>query len=129
MRTYGRIYAFNPDGTKQKPQPSGYPQWVVVQTDPVTGSNSWVWVTALCQVLLGILGESPFYRNYGLPAIQSVLAQIAPDYNAQVTQEQFAQYFASLTITRDTTQETPTYEVKVTTLEGTPASVTVQVPY
>lgn len=117
MRTYGRIT--NPDGSKS---------WQVVQTDPVTGSNSWVWVTALCQVLQGILGESPFFANYGLPAFQSVFAQVAPDYYAQRTQQQFAQYFASLSITRVPDAPVPTYDVQITTLEGTPASVTVKVP-
>lgn len=128
MRTYGRVYAYNPDGTKQQPQPAGFPQWVTVETDPVTGSNSLVYVTTLCQVLAGILGESPFYANYGLPAYQSVYAQVAPDFYAQRTQQQFAQYFASLSITRVPGAEVPTYQVNVTTLEGYPISVTIQPP-
>ena len=129
MRTYGRIFALNPDGTKRKPQPAGYPQWVEVQTDPATGSNSWVYVTALCQVLQGNLGESPFYANYGLAAQQSVIQQIAPDYSISQTQQQFSQYFASLIISRDPAAAGPTYEVNATTFEGTPVSVTVQVPH
>lgn len=117
MRTYGRIS--NEDGSKT---------WVVVQTDPATGSNGWVYLTALCQVLLGVRGESPFYAQSGLASVQSVLQQIAPDYSAQQTQQQFAQYFASLQISRDPDAAEPTYQVDVTMLDGTPASVTVRVP-
>jgi hypothetical protein len=117
MRIYGRIT--NPDGSKT---------WVTVQTDPATGSNSWVYLTALCQAFLLNLGESPFYANFGLPAQQSVIQQIAPDFYVQRTQQQFAQYFASLIIAKDPTQAVPTYNVNVTMLDGTPASVTLQVP-
>lgn len=128
MRTYGRVFAYNPDGTKRKPQPAGYPHWVVVSTDPATGSNSWVYVTEMCQVLQGILGESPFYASYGIPAQQSIIQQIAPDLYVQRVQQQFAQYFANLSISRDPNATVPTYNVSATTLEGTPVSVTVQVP-
>lgn len=117
MRTYGRIT--NPDGSKT---------WVVVQTDPATGSNSWVYVTALCQVLQGNLNESPFYANYGLAAQQSVIQQIVPDFSVARVQQQFAQFFASLIIARDPAAAVPTYNVNATLLEGTPASVTVRVP-
>jgi hypothetical protein len=117
MRTYGRIT--NPDGTKK---------WVVVETDPITGSNSWVYVTALAQVLQGNLGESPFYADFGLPAEQSIMQQIAPDYYVQRTQSQFAQFFASLTLSKDPAADQPTYNINALLLEGTPASVTVQVP-
>lgn len=117
MRTYGRIT--NPDGSKK---------WIEVSTDPTTGSNSWVYVTAMCQVLQGILGESPFYAQYGIPAPQAIIQQIAPDLYVQRVQQQFAQYFANLSISRDPTAAVPTYNVSATTLEGTPVSVTVQVP-
>lgn len=117
MRIYGRTT--NPDGSKT---------WVVVRTDPATGSNSWVYVTAMCQVLQGILGESPFYAQYGIPAQQSIIQQIAPDLYVQRVQQQFAQYFANLSISRDPLGVVPTYNVSATTLEGTPVSVTVQVP-
>ena len=117
MRTYGRIT--NPNGTKT---------WVEVQTDPATGSNSWVYLTALCQVFLLNLNESPFYANYGIPAEQSVIQQIAPDFNVTRTQQQFAQFFASLIVAKDPLQPVPTYNINVTLFEGTPVSVTVQVP-
>ncbi len=117
MRTYGRIT--NPDGSKT---------WETVSTDPATGSNSWVYLTALCQVLLLNLGESPFYANYGLPAQQSVIQQIQPNFYVSRVQQQFAQFFASLIIAKDPLGKVPTYNIAVTTLEGTPASVTVKIP-
>jgi hypothetical protein len=128
MRTYGRIFALNPDGTRQNPQPSGFPKWTNVETDPITGSNSWVYLTTLCQAFLLNLGEAPFDASSGLPAQQSVIQQIAPDFYVQRIQQQFAQYFASLIIAKDPTQAVPTYNVNVTMLDGTPASVTLQIP-
>jgi hypothetical protein len=117
IRIYGRTT--NPDGSRN---------WVTVQTDPVTGDDSWVHVTHLCQVLLLVLGESPFYAQYGIPAPQSVIQNIAPDvYVARVAQ-QFSQYFASLIISRDTLAQVPTYNVSVTLFSGASASVTVSVP-
>ena len=71
------MWALNPDGTKQKPQPAGYPYWVEVTTTP-DGYNDLVWATTLCQCFLLNLGESPFYANYGLPAEQAIIQQIAP---------------------------------------------------
>lgn len=115
MRTYGRIT--NPDGTKT---------WVEVSTDPATGSDSWVWVTTLCQAFLLVLGESPFYAQYGLPAQQSILQQVMPDYYISRIQQQFAQYFASLIVAREPVPGT--YKVNAILLEGTPASVTVKIP-
>ena len=117
MRVYGRIT--NPDGSKT---------WQVVETDPVTGSNSWCYVTALAQVLLLNLGESPFYANYGLPAQQSVIQQISPDFYVSWIQQQYAQFFASLIVSKDQAQATPTYNISATLFEGSPASVTVKIP-
>jgi hypothetical protein len=117
MRTYGRIT--QPDGSKK---------WTEVQTDPGTGSNSWVWLTTLCQALLLNLGESPFYANYGLPAQQSVIQQVQPDFYVNRTQQQFAQYFASLIVAKVPGARVPTYNITLTTFQGTPASVTVQIP-
>lgn len=117
MRTYGRVT--NPDGSKT---------WVEVQSDPATGSDSWVWLTTLCQALLLNLGESPFYAQYGLPAQQSVIQQVQPDFYVSRTQQQFARYFASLIVAKDPAAPEPTYNVRVLLLEGTPASVTVQIP-
>jgi hypothetical protein len=128
MRTYGRIFILNPDGTRQKPQPAGYPKWVTIQTDPNTGSNAWVYLTTLCQTFLLNLGEAPFDASSGLPAQQSVIQQIAPDFYVNRIQQQFAQYFASLIVAKDPTQAVPTYNITATMFDGTPASATIQVP-
>jgi hypothetical protein len=43
-------------------------------------------------------------------------------------QQLFAQYFASLIVAKDPTADVPTYNARVLLFEGTPASVTVQIP-
>lgn len=106
MRTYGRIYA--EDGTYQ---------WVEVSTD-ANGYNDNVYLTALVQVLQLNLNESPFYANYGIPAYQSVMTQVFPDYNAALTQKQFAPYFASLQIVRVQGSFPPVYNVQAITHSG-----------
>lgn len=110
MRTWGRV-----DGT-----------WVEVSTD-ANGFNDLVYVTALIQVLQLELGESPYYANYGIPAQSSLIQQIFPDYYVMVTQQQFAGYFANLTITR-TDPNTPTYAVRVVTHAGVVINATVEIP-
>lgn len=119
MRTYGR-----------SPSNIG-PNWVQVTTNPASGENDHVYLTTLCQVLLLILNESPFYANYGIPAFQSVMTQIYPDYYVAVTQRQFAQYFASLSITRRTkalNSEELIYEIACTTKQGTRLIASVPIP-
>lgn len=115
MRTYGRI----PDG-------AGGQKWVEVTTD-ANGYNDMVWVTTLCQVLLLNLNESPFYASYGIPAQQSVIQQVLPDYYVALTQQAFAPYFASLLIFR-TSSSPPTYQVEVVTNQGVVLNSTVSVP-
>lgn len=105
MRTWGRI--FNQDGTYQ---------WVKVETTP-SGDDTPVWVTTLAQVFKGILGESPFYSNYGIPAQQSVLMGIMPDFYMAMTQLQFSQYFASLIIIKIPGHD-PHYRVNAITKAG-----------
>lgn len=123
MRTWGRVPVSDAN-------PSG---WIEVTTDDM-GSNDYVWITTLCQCLLLILGEDPFFGNYGIPAQQSVIQQIAPDYDVVKTQQQFAPYFASLIITNITPKQqrgqstqtpTPTYLVNVVTNVGVPMQATV----
>jgi hypothetical protein len=121
------VWALNPDGTKQKPQPAGYPYWVEVTTTP-DGYNDLVWATTLCQCFLLNLGESPFYANYGLPAEQAIIQQIAPDYNAQQLQRLFAQYFLLLTVVRNMTANPPTYDVYITTNQGLKLNASLPVP-
>lgn len=115
MRTYGRIR--NPDGTRQ---------WVVVETD-ANGFDDMVWVTTLCQTLLLNLGESPFFADYGLPAKNAVVQQIAPDFFMARTQRQFSQYFASLVVSRSASSP-PTYLVNITTHQGVKLNASVQIP-
>lgn len=106
MRTYGRTY-----------DALGNPTWVVVTTD-ANGYNDGVYLTALAQVLALNLGESPFFANYGIPAHQTVVTQVFPDYYAMATQTQFAPFFAALTITRVSAAFPPEYNVQAVTHSG-----------
>ncbi len=106
MRTYGRVT--NPDGSKT---------WVQVNTD-ANGFNDQVYLTALAQVLKLNLGESPFYANYGIPQVQTILTQVFPDYYIMQAQSQFARYFASLTINRVSGTLEPVYNVQAVTNFG-----------
>ena len=105
MRVYGRV-----------PNGSGGKTWVVVQTDS-QGFNDYVYATALCQALLLNLNESPFYGNFGIPAHPSVISQVFPDYYVMLTQQNYARFFASLLITKQS-NPTPTYNVAITTHQG-----------
>jgi hypothetical protein len=116
VRTYGR--ALNAEGDLV---------WQEVQTD-ANGFNDLVYVTTLCQVLLLNLNESPFYATYGLPAVQSVLQQVYPDYYVGVTQQLFAPYFASLQVSRQAGFPNPTYQVNITTHQGVVLNVNVPIP-
>jgi hypothetical protein len=88
MRVWGRLYY--EDGTSQ---------WTAVTTDQ-NGFSDEVYITALAQVCYLSPGESPFYAQYGIPARQSVLSQVYPDYYVARTQQQYAQFFASLILSR-----------------------------
>ncbi len=111
MRVYGRIYN------------GGVPQWVVVETD-AAGNSEYVYVTWLIQVLKLCLGESPFYANYGIPAVPSVVQQIFPDFYVAQVQQQFQQYFASLIISK-VPSTTPTYNVNILMFNGTVFQATI----
>jgi hypothetical protein len=113
MRTWGRIY-----------NEYGVPTWVEVTTD-ANGYNDAVWLTTLIQCLKLNIGESPFYANYGIAARQSVVTQVFPDYYVNQTQTQFAQYFASLLISKVPGTPTPTYNVNVVTHQG--ATISLQI--
>ena len=113
MRTYGRI--IDPV--------TGKKTWVTVQTAS-DGSNDYVWITTLLQVLQLNLNESPFYANYGIPDKEAVMMQIAPDLYVQRVQQQFAQYFASLIVAR-VAGTVPTYNVNVTTNQGVKVAVNI----
>lgn len=113
MRTYGRIT--NPL--------TGVKTWVVVETD-ANGYNDNVYITTLCQVLKLNLGESPFYANYGIPARNSVLSQTQPDQYVSRTQQQFAQYFASLVVAK-IDDNPPTYNIALVTQNGSILNATI----
>lgn len=100
MRTWGRVNGV----------------WTEVSTES-DGSNDAVYLTTLIQVLKLNPGESPFYANYGIPAQDSVVTQIFPDFYVNLTQQQFSPYFASLSITRSDTNP-PTYKVDIVTNTG-----------
>ena len=122
MRVYGRTT-----------DELGNKTWVVIQTDSA-GNNEYVYATALVQVLKLNLGESPFYGNYGIPAKQSIIQQIAPDYYVAFTQQQYAKYFASLIIYKlpNTFPPLPTYNASVLLTNGTRFQVAIdneQVPF
>lgn len=109
MRTYGRLT--NPDGTKR---------WVVVETAD-DGDNTEVWLTTLAQTLKLALGESPFFANYGIPAKQSIVQQVFPDFYVAQARQQFAGHFASLIIAKEQNPDPsapPTYKLTVTTNQG-----------
>ena len=114
LRTYGRTGQVNGVGGT----------WVEVTTD-ANGYSDQVYYTTLIQVLKLNLGESPFYGNYGIPAQQSVITQVFPDYYVMQTQTQFAPYFASLVITRVPLTTTPTYDVTVVCHSGAVLSTVV----
>jgi hypothetical protein len=124
MRTWGRVFALNSDGSRKVPQPAGYPYWQEVTTD-ANGFDDSVWLTTLCQVLLLNLGESPFYANYGIPDQQTIIQQVQPDFYVTRTQQQFSQYFASLIVTK-LGSNPPSYKINVVTNQG--AVAVLQVP-
>lgn len=92
-------------------------RWVEVETDG-HGYNDAVWLTTLAQVLKLGLNESPMFGNYGIPAQQSVVTQVFPDYYVIQTQQLFASYFLALLVTRMSDEVNPTYAVNVTATPG-----------
>jgi hypothetical protein len=106
MRTWGRT--FNEDGTYQ---------WIQITPD-ANGFDENIWLTTLVQALKLNLGESPFYANLGIPQYQTIVTQTFPDFYVTQIQQYFAQYFASLTITRVPASFPPVYNVSVTCFSG-----------
>jgi hypothetical protein len=117
LRTWGR--PMNRDGTRGP--------WTVVTT-AADGTNDLVYFTTLCQTLLLNLNESPFYADRGIPAHQSVMTQVFPDYYVIYTQQLFAQFFANLVITKLATPA-PTYNVNATTHAGVKLNAAIPVPF
>ncbi|THD45242.1 hypothetical protein ERD95_17560 [Enterobacteriaceae bacterium ML5] len=106
MRTWGRVT----DGNGNK-------KWVAVESD-ANGDFSYGWLTTLIQTLKLGLGESPFYAQYGIPAQQSIVTQVYPDYYVNILQQQFAGYFSSLTISKVDGAVNPTYDIQAIFLNG-----------
>ena len=113
MRTWGRTY-----------DELGNPTWVEVTTD-ANGYNDNVYLTSLSQALKLNLGESPFFGNYGIPAHQSVVTQVFPDFYAMQTQSQYAGYFSALSITRVPGSFPPVYNVKASAHSGAILTATI----
>jgi hypothetical protein len=121
VRCWGRQY--NPDGTYV---------WSEVTTD-ANGYNDAVYITALAQVLQLNQNESPFWANYGIPAIQSVATQVFPDLAVYFIQQQYARYFSSLKISKVQTLNqykvpTPVYAVNIITQQGSIVNFSVPIP-
>jgi|SRR5579864_512408 len=113
MRTYGRL------GTNSS-QPGA---WTTVSTD-AAGNDDYVWLTTLIQCLLLNLGESPFYADFGIPAQQSLIQQVFPDYYVALAQQRFAPHFAALLINKQN-QPYPAYVINATTNQGVKMSAMV----
>lgn len=110
MRTWGRIGQVDDKGGT----------WVEVSTTPA-GDNTAVYLTSLIQVLKLNLGESPFFGNFGIPAQQSLIQQIQPDYYVSLTQQYFAPFFAALLVSKvaaKPNQPKPTYDINITPFSG-----------
>jgi len=104
MRTYGKDQNGN---------------WVEIT------QTAYIWLATLAQTLRLNQGESPFYGNYGIPAQQSVMTQIAPDFAVNRTQQQYAPYFAKLTILKQQNVTNPTYNISAIFQNGTTIQTTV----
>lgn len=93
-----------------------------------TGEQKWlvltdqddVYVFWLVEVLRLVLGESPFFANWGIPATETIVTNIYPDYYVALVKDQFTPYFQSLNITRIDTKElrTAAYSIEIITLNG-----------
>jgi len=109
LRTYGRVPVDPLD-------PKGKKRWVVITTTPA-GLNDDVYICALAQTLKLNIAESPFYANYGIPAHQSVMQQIMPDFYINFTQQYYSQFFANLSVAKLPTAD-PEYRFSVITHQG-----------
>lgn len=107
MRTY--VYIQLPGATA--------PAWQVWETD-ATGNNGLVYLGALFDVLALPRGASPIFGAAGVGSQQAVMTQVWPDYDVNVIQQQYAQYFESLAIIRVSGATEPTYNVFVTFFGG-----------
>jgi hypothetical protein len=94
-------------------------QWVEIT------ETSYIWLATLAQTLRLSENESPFYANYGIPAQKSVQTQIPPDVAINRTQQQYAPYFASLSVIKQQNVVNPTYNISAIFQNGTTIQTTV----
>jgi hypothetical protein len=80
---------------------------------------SYIWLATLAQTLRLNEKESPFYANYGIPAHDSVMTQVAPNAAITRTQSQYAPYFANLSVTKVEGVTQPTYNISAVFQNGT----------
>jgi hypothetical protein len=99
--------------------------WEVVTTDQ-NGFNDYVYITAMIQCIKLNINESPFWADWGIPAQQSVVQQVFPDFYVALIQQRYAPFFASLQITK-LQSVTPTYNVSVVTNQGVQIAVSIPV--
>lgn len=90
-----------------------------------TGSDDYVWITTVIQNCKLILGESPFFANYGIPSEQAVMQQLFPDFYVTQIQQRYSQYFASLVISKVPGSVNPTYLVNIITKNGAQVQVSI----
>ena len=129
MRTYGRVPVPYPPSGVENTQDLHYPtyRWVVVETD-ADGFSDYVYVTALIQCFRLNLGESPFWASFGIAAKDSVIQQTQPDFYVAYIQTYFAQFFASLIISKipqPLNDPTPRYNVSIIRKNGSKFQTTV----
>lgn len=101
MRTYGR---------------NQYGEWVEVGTDD-NGFNDAVYLTTLVQCLKLSPEESPYFSQYGIPAVPSVIQQIIPTFYVNQLQRYFQPYFSSLQVAV-TSIDPPVYAISAITKSG-----------
>jgi hypothetical protein len=96
----------------------------MVTTDQ-NGQDDLVWAVTLAQCFYLSPGESPFFAQYGIPAVQSVLSQVPPDFYVSRMQSLFSSHFASLIVSRLPNQPStlkeapvPTYRVGIVSHQG-----------
>lgn len=99
MRVYGRVPV-------DPRNPHGPLKWIVITTTP-QGYNDDVYICALAQCLKLNTNESVFWGNYGIPAHQSIMMQVMPDYYIIQAQQFFSQFFASLLVAKMNVQPQP----------------------
>lgn len=100
MRLYGRVpNPFPLNGQESSANLAPSYQWVVVETDDA-GFNDYCYITAMIQTFRLNWNESPFWGNFGIPAAQSVLMQIQPDFYISNIQKFYAQFFPSVIIAK-----------------------------